>query len=100
LLRKDITLKVISLLYREFPWIDGLDGSLLCEEHHTFEELGFSMSDVRDFREALLKECEVDIPLSEAMKWYRVSDCIDFIEESLRMALHDMPYISGFEPEA
>lgn len=92
MLRKDITLKVISLLYKEFEWIDGLDGSLLCEEHTPFldQGLGLSMSDVRDFREALLKECEVDIPLSEAMKWYRVSDCIDFIEESLEMALHDM----------
>ena len=90
MLRDDIRDKVLFLLLVEYGWISGESGDLVCDECSTFEELGLSVSDVRDFVEVLMKEFELDgLRLEDVMNWVRVKDVVDTVESYLESALHD-----------
>ena len=100
--RDDIKDKVIELLQEQFPWLnddeDNEDGisNTVKSEYESFDALGLSRDDVREFTEVLLENFELEhIEFSKVMEWQRIKDMVDYLEDSLTE-----PYISGFEVEA
>ncbi|MFA5669885.1 MAG: hypothetical protein WCX83_00335 [Candidatus Cloacimonas sp.] len=86
--RDDIKDKVIELLQEQFPWLnddeDNEDGisNTVKSEYESFDALGLSRDDVREFTEVLLENFELEhIEFSEVMKWQRVKDVIGYIRE-------------------
>jgi len=103
MLRDDISIKVTEILQAEFKWISHAE---ISESHNLQRDLTLDAVCITGFAELLAKEFNLeDIEFSNIMEWLTVKDIVDYLEEALECALHDMedkqePYINGFEPEA
>jgi len=96
--REDIEAKVKFLLLKSFAWIEHTELDDTLEKN-----LGLDAVNVTDFAETLIKEFDLEgIEFSKLMEWQAVGDIVDYIENCLECASHnvDEPYINGFEPEA
>ena len=89
MLRDDIKDKVIELLHEHFPWLkddedteDGISNTVK-SECESFDALGLSRDDVREFTEVLLENFELEhIEFSKVMEWARIKDMVDYLEDA------------------
>jgi acyl carrier protein len=95
MLRDDIRDKVIELLHGDFQWINKV---VLKENTILLIDLDIDSLDIVEFSQTLEFEFDINfISPDDISKWITVKDIVDYIEQNLEK---EMPYISGFEPEA
>lgn len=95
---ENVKSRVIELMQRHFSWLsddeDTPDGvtNKIASQCETFDALGISRDELLEFVDVLIKEFDLeDIEFSEVMKWRRVKDMVDYLEDNLEAALDDMP---------
>lgn len=89
MLRDDIKTKVIELLQQHFSWLnddeDNEEGisNTVKSECESFDALGLSRDDIREFTEVLLENFELEhIEFSRVMEWQRIKDMVDYLEDA------------------
>lgn len=87
--RDDIKTKVIELLQQQFSWLNDDEdteagiSNIIQSEYESFDALGLSRDDVREFTEVLLENFELEyIEFSKVMEWVRIKDMIDYVEDN------------------
>ena len=87
MLRDDIKTKVIELLQEQFSWLNDDEdteevSNIIQSEYESFDALGLSRDDVREFTEVLLENFELEyIEFSKVMEWVRIRDIVDYLED-------------------
>ena len=85
--RDDIKTKVIELLQQQFSWLNDDEdteevSNIIQSEYESFDALGLSRDDVREFTEVLLENFELEyIEFSKVMEWVRIKDIVDYLED-------------------
>ena len=86
--RDDIKTKVIELLQEQFSWLNDDEdteevSNIIQSECESFDALGLSRDDVREFTEVLLENFELEyIEFSKVMEWVRIKDIVDYLEDT------------------
>ena len=87
--RDDIKDKVIELLQQQFSWLNDDEDTqeevsiIIQSECESFDALGLSRDDVREFTEVLLENFELEhIEFSKVMEWVRIKDIVDYLEDA------------------
>jgi hypothetical protein len=86
--RDDIKTKVIELLQQQFSWLNDDEdteevSNIIQSEYESFDALGLSRDDVREFTEVLLENFELEyIEFSKVMEWVRIKDIVDYLEDA------------------
>ena len=86
--RDDIKTKVIELLQQQFSWLNDDEdteevSNIIQSEYESFDALGLSRDDVREFTEVLLENFELEyIEFSKVMEWVRIKDIVDYLEDT------------------
>ena len=89
MLRDDIKTKVIELLQKQFSWLNDDEdteevSNIIQSEYESFDALGLSRDDVREFTEVLLENFELEyIEFSKVMEWVRIKDIVDYLEDTV-----------------
>ena len=89
MLRDDIKTKVIELLQQQFSWLNDDEdteevSNIIQSEYESFDALGLSRDDVREFTEVLLENFELEyIEFSKVMEWVRIKDIVDYLEDTV-----------------
>ena len=87
--RDDIKTKVIELLQQQFSWLNDDEdteevSNIIQSEYESFDALGLSRDDVREFTEVLLENFELEyIEFSKVMEWVRIRDIVDYLEDTV-----------------
>ena len=87
--RDDIKTKVIELLQQQFSWLNDDEdteevSNIIQSEYESFDALGLSRDDVREFTEVLLENFELEyIEFSKVMEWVRIKDIVDYLEDTV-----------------
>ena len=85
--RDDIKTKVIELLQQQFSWLNDDEdteevSNIIQSEYESFDALGLSRDDVREFTEVLLENFELEyIEFSKVMEWQIIEDMVDYLED-------------------
>lgn len=86
MLRDDIRDKVFELLLMQFEWI-----SPQVMETSTLKQIEIDSSDAAELSLTLEEEFDIEfISSDQILKWKTVKDIIDYIEDTLECALHDV----------
>jgi len=86
MLRDDIRDKVFDMINADF-----VEPRFIAQEQYNWIELNMDANDVNVLAIFLEKEFDIDfINPDDINKWQTVSDIVDYIEDVLECALHDM----------
>jgi len=91
MLRDDIRDKVTELLIQDFTWLEGSNEGKVEETDELQKRLSLDAVDITAFSDTLIREFDLgSIEFSKVMEWEIVEDIVDYIEDNLECALHDM----------